>query len=113
MRSLITLFNILKNKKVRHLGKRKQTARPGNAQENYTLQNTQLRASKKLLFIPMKIQLITIRSAFPYISGMNSTSSSLKKKILKKKKGRGKEKKRKCEREGKGEGKGKERKERE
>ena len=46
---------------------------------------------KKLLFIPMKIQLITISSAIPYISEMNSTSSSLKKeKISRKKKEEGK-----------------------
>ena len=39
----------------------------------------------------MKIQLITISSAIPYISGMNSTSSSLKKeKISRKRKGEGK-----------------------
>ena len=62
----------------------------------------------------MKIQLITISSVIPYISGVNSTSSSLKKgKNLKKEKGRGKEKKRECKREGKGEGKGEERRERE
>ena len=72
--------------------KEKQTARPGNARENYTLQNTQIHASKKkLLFIPMKVQLITINSAIPYISGMNSTSGSLKtEKILRKRKGGGK-----------------------
>ena len=35
---------------------------------------------KILFFIPMKVQLITISSVIPYISGMNNTSSSLKKK---------------------------------
>ena len=46
---------------------------------------------KKLLFIPMKIQLITISSAIPYISRMNSTSSSLKnEEISRKRKGEGK-----------------------
>ena len=53
----------------------------------------------KYLFIPIKVQLITISSVIPYISETNSTSSSLKKK---------KEKKRECKRAGKGEGKGKE-----
>ena len=75
----------------------------------------------------MKVQLITISSAIPYISGMNDTSSSLKtEKISRKRKregkrGRGianekkeeKEKKRECEREGKEEGKGEERSKRE
>ena len=37
---------------------------------------------KKLFFIPMKVQLITISSSIPYISGMSSTSSSLKTKII-------------------------------
>ena len=46
---------------------------------------------KKLLFIPMKIQLITISSAIPYISGMNNTSNFLQKeKISRKRKGEGK-----------------------
>ena len=47
---------------------------------------------KKLLFIPMKTQLISISSAIAYISGINSTSSSLKKKekISRKRKGEGK-----------------------
>ena len=35
---------------------------------------------KKNLFIPIKVQLITISSVIPYISEINSTSSSLKKK---------------------------------
>ena len=52
------------------------------------------------------LQLITISSVIPYISEMNSTSSSLKnRKNLKKEKERGKERKRDCEREGKREGK--------
>ena len=60
------------------------------------------------------VQLITVSSAIPYISEINSTSSSLKKKKnLEKEKGRRKEKKRECEREGKGEGKREERRERE
>ena len=43
---------------------------------------------KNLLFIPKKIQLITIDSVIPYISEMNSISSSLKKeKISRKRKG--------------------------
>ena len=55
-----------------------------------------MRQKRKNFFIPMKVQLITISSVIPYISEINSTSSSLKKKE--------------CEREGEGEGKGKERK---
>ena len=35
---------------------------------------------RKYLFIPMKVQLITINSVIPYISEINSTSNSLKKK---------------------------------
>ena len=64
---------------------------------------------RKFFFIPMKVQLITISSVIPFISKINSTSSSLKKKKKKKssnengrekeneKKGRGKEKERKRE----------------
>ena len=39
---------------MRHLGKKKkkkQTARPGNTRENYTLQSTQIHASKKNIVI--------------------------------------------------------------
>ena len=39
---------------------------------------------RKSLFIPMKVQLITNRSVIPYISEINSTSSSLKKQTKKK-----------------------------
>ena len=64
---------------------------------------------RKSLFIPMKVQFITISSVIPYISEINSTSSSLKKKKnLKKEKERGKERKRECERKGKRDGKEKE-----
>ena len=35
---------------------------------------------RKFLFIPIKVQFITISNAIPYTSGINSTSSSLKKK---------------------------------
>ena len=103
------------NQKVRHLGKGKTDSlarkRP---RKLHTLEYTNSHFKKKLLFIQMKIQLITISSAFPYISGMNSTISSLKKiRNLEKEKGGGKEKKRECEQEGKGEGKGEERRERE
>ena len=92
MCSLITLFNILMNKKVRHLGKRKTDSlarkRP---RKLHTLEYTNSYFKKFLLFIPMKIQLITISSAIPYISGMNSISSSLKKEeISRKRKGEGK-----------------------
>ena len=45
---------------------------------------------RKYLFIPMKVQLITISSVIPYISKIDSTSSSLKKK---KKKGASRERK--------------------
>ena len=101
------------NQKVRHLGKRKTDSlarkRPRKLHTSeYT--NSSFK-KKKLLFIPMKIQLITISSAFPYISGMNSTRSSLKKKILKKK--RRKKRKRKRESENGKENEKKEEKEKE
>ena len=66
---------------------------------------------RKFLFIPIKVQLITINSVVPYIpytSRMNSTSNSLKKKSLKREKERGKERKTECERKGKIDGKEKE-----
>ena len=67
---------------------------------------------RKYLFILIKVQLITISSAssvIPYISEINSISSSLKKKKgLKREKERGKERKRKYERKGKRDGKEKE-----
>ena len=70
---------------------------------------------RKSLFIPMKVQLITIGSVIPYISEINSTSSSLKKKKKEpqereREKEREeervrKERKKKWKREGEGEGK--------
>ena len=62
-----------------------------------------LQKKKNLFFIPIKVQSITISRAIPYISELNSTSSSLKKKkkISRKRKGEGKRKKKECEREGK------------
>ena len=112
---------------MRHLEKKNQIAQPGNTRENYTPQECMLPKQNILFFIPMKVQLITISGAIPYISGMNSTSSSLEtEKISRNRKREGKrgretanekkeekEKKRECEREGKGEGKGEERSERE
>ena len=44
--------------------KKRQTAWQGNTHENYTLQSTQIHASKKILFfIPIKVQSITISNA--------------------------------------------------
>ena len=79
------------NQKVRHLSKRKtDSSARKRPRKLHTSEYTNSCFKKKLLFIPMKIQLITINSAFPYISGMNSTSSSLKKeKISRKRKGNG------------------------
>ena len=111
---MITLFNILISQKRGISVKEKQTTQPGNVRESYTHQNTQIHAQRKkrkIFFIPTKVQLITINSVIPYISKINSTSSSLKKK-KKIKRGResanekGKEK----EKEKKGIGKDKERK---
>ena len=90
MGSLITLFNILMNQKARHLGKRKIDTRK-RSRKLHTSEYENSCFKKQLLFIPMKMQLITIISAISYISGMNSTSSSLKKeKISRKRKGEGK-----------------------
>ena len=47
---------------------------------------------RKIFFIPMKVQVITISSVIPYILKINSTSSSLKKKKSANEKGREKEK---------------------
>ena len=120
------------NLKVRHLKKKKKKSRQLGqvTPEKIThlrIHECMLPKQNILFFIPMKVQLITIRSSIPYISGMNSTSSSLEiEKISRKRKREGKrgrdtanekkeeeEKKRECEREGKGEGKGEERSERE
>ena len=50
-----------------------------------------LMLQKKIFFIPMKVQLITISSVIPYILEMNYTSSSLNiEKISRKRKGEGK-----------------------
>ena len=104
---MIALFNILVSQKRGLLIKEKLTAQLGNVRESYAHQNTQIHPAKKKIFIPMKVQLITISSVIPYISKINSTSSSLKKKKKsanekgkekeKEKKGRGKEKERKTE----------------
>ena len=80
------------NQKVRHLGKIKtDSSARKSPRKLHTSEYTNSCFKKKLLFIPMKIQLITISSAIPYISGMNSISSSLKKeKISRKRKREGK-----------------------
>ena len=84
------------NQKVRHLGKRKTdiSARKRPRKLHTSEYTNSCFKKAKLLFIPMKIQLITISSVIPYISGMNSTRSSLKKeRISRKRKGEGKRKK--------------------
>ena len=80
------------NQKVRHLGKRKTNSLARKLPRKlHTSEYTNSCFKKQLLFISMKIQFITISNAIPYISGMNSTSSSLKKeKISRKRKGEGK-----------------------
>ena len=80
------------SQKSRHLGKRKtDSSARERPRKVHTSEYENSCFKKKLLFIPMKIQLITISSVIPYISGMNSTSSSLKKeKISRKRKGEGK-----------------------
>ena len=68
---------------------------------------------RKSLFIPMKVQLITISSVIPYISEINSKSSSLKKKTEREREREReeeivrKERKKRWKREGEGEGEGK------
>ena len=47
-----------------------------------------------LFFIPIKVQSITISSVIPYISEINSTNSSLKKKSQERERGKEREKKR-------------------
>ena len=80
------------NQKSRHLDKRKTDSSARKLPRKlHTLEYENSCFKKISLFIPMKIQLITISSVIPYISGMNSTSSSLKKeKISRKRKGEGK-----------------------
>ena len=140
---LITLFNILINKKAGHFGKRKtySSARERTRKLHTSEYTISYAKKRKIFFIPMKVQLITVSSAILDISEINNISSSLKKKKKiyiyisregerekerekkesanekgkekeKEKKG-GKERKRECEREGKGEGKREERRERE
>ena len=94
MCSLVTLFNILMDIKVRHL-KKKSRQLGQVAPEKIThlrIHEFMFPKQNTLFFIPMKVQLITISSVIPYISGMNSTSSSLKteKKISRKRKREGK-----------------------
>ena len=80
-----------------------------------------MRQKRKIFFIPMKVQLITISSVIPYISEINSTSSSLKKKKKsanekgreKEKEKRGRENEKERKREWEKEGEGEERRERE
>ena len=83
------------NQKVRHLDKRKtDSSARKRPRKLHTSEYTNSCFKKNLFFIPVKIQLITISSAFPYISRMNSTSSSLKKEtISRKRKGEGKRRK--------------------
>ena len=73
--------------------KEKQTAQLGNVRESYTHQNTQIHDSKKkILFIPMKVQLITISSAVPYILKKKTVQavSSTQEKVSRKRKREGK-----------------------
>ena len=76
---LITLFNILINKKAGHLGKRKtdNSVRERTRKLHTSEYTNSCFKEKKNFFIPMKVQLIIISSAIPYISGINSTSSFL------------------------------------
>ena len=78
---LITLFNILINKKKLSISvKEKQTAQGTYEKVTHIRIHKFMRQKRKFSFIPMKVQLITISSVIPYISEINSTSSSLKKK---------------------------------
>ena len=88
---LITLFNNLINQKLGHLDKRKTNSSARERTRNLHTSEYTNSCAKKKLFIRMKVQLITISSAIPYISGINSTSSSLNTgKISRKRKGEGK-----------------------
>ena len=89
----ITLFNILINQKAGHLGKRKtdSSARERTRKLHTSEYTNSCFKQNKIFFIPMKVQLITISSAIPYILGINSTRSSLNTgKILRKRMGEGK-----------------------
>ena len=89
---LITLFNILINKKAGHLGKRKtDSSARERTRKLHTSEYKNSCFEIFFFFIPMKVQLIIISSAIPYISGINSTSSSLNTgKISRKRKEEGK-----------------------
>ena len=100
--------HILRNKKVGHFGKRKtyNSARERTRKlhtSEYTISCA--KKKRKFFFIQMKVQLITVSSAIPYISEINSTRSSLKKKRGKRKKivrtRRGRRRKRRRKGEGK------------
>ena len=89
----ISLFNILINQKAGHLGKRKtdSSARERTRKLHTSKYTNSCFKKKKVFFIPMKVQLITINSVIPYILKINSTSSSLNTgKISRKRKGEGK-----------------------
>ena len=74
--------------------KRRQAAWQGHTQRKlHTSKYTDSWLKENLFFIPIKVQSITISNAIPYISKINSTSSSLKKKFSRKRKGEGKRKK--------------------
>ena len=80
---------------MRHLNKKKSRQLGQETPEKIThlrIHKFMLPKRKYILFfIPMKVQLIIISSVIPYISGMNSTISSLKtKKISRKRKREGK-----------------------
>ena len=79
---LITLFNILINQKSGNFGKRKtdSSARERTRKLHISEYIISCAKKRKIFFIPMKVQLITVNSAIPYILKINSTSSSLKKK---------------------------------
>ena len=98
------------NQKARHLDKGKTDSSVKKRLRKLHTSEYENSCLKKILFIPMKMQLITISSAIPYISGMNSTNSFLKKeKISRKRKGKGKRRRESAN--GKKKGKGKRRRE--
>ena len=103
MRSLITLFNILMNKKTRHIGKRKAGSSARKRLRKLHTSEYENSCFIVLYFKEDTIDSKKLQSVVPSLTSQERTvQAAPSKKNLKKKKGKGKEK-RECEREGKGE----------
>ena len=121
MCSLITLINVLMNKKARHISKRKAgiSARKRLIKLHTSEYENSCFAKKKKIVLYFKEDTIDSEKLQSAVSSLTSwertvqAAPSKKKKNRKKGKGKGKEKKRECEQERKEKGKGEERGERE